>query len=316
MNPSSFRRILCAIDLSPFAPHVLRHAAALARWADAPLAVLHVIRPADFRLRDVFPLDAAARERRLEAVHRMVRSALGPAGVRVVLRQGDAAQEVAAEAAAWEANVVVVGTHARRGLEHWEMGSVAEDVIRRAPCPVLAVPVGSRPAVAEGPPFQSLLCALDLGPSSAGTLQTALSLAIRGRATTAVVHALDDLPEDARRMQLRLGAPWVAAYRQAAVRQATARLRDLLPEEVRAACDVQEFLLPGRAARRIVRLARERGTDLIVMGAHGAKPLGVTLFGSTAARVLRESPCPVLTVPPRARAAQTRSRLALLPIAR
>jgi nucleotide-binding universal stress UspA family protein len=318
INRTTFRRILCALDLSDFSPHVLGHAVALARWSGATLAVVHVARAPDFRLIDAQVLDAAERERRLDALRRLVDGALETSAARLVLRQGDTAHEIAEEAAASAADLLVVGTHGRRGLDHWELGSVAEDVIRRAPCPVLTVPRGSRPAAAMGAPFRSVVCALDLGPSSAATLEAALSLSIRSQAATAVVHVLEDVPEEASRMRLRLGAPWFAAYRDAAARQAGARLHELLPEEVRSACAVEEFLLPGKPSRRIVRLAREREADLVVMGAHGARPMQVTLFGSTAAKVVRESACPVLTVPPRVRVPALRAldRLSPLPLAR
>lgn len=111
---------------------------------------------------------------------------------------------------------------------------------------------------------------------------------------------MEDVPENAYRMQLRLGAPLFAAYRDAVEKDARARLRELMPEEVRAACDVEEIVVAGKARRQIVRLAGQREADLVVMGVHRARPLQVTLFGSTAARVVREAPCPVLTVPPRA----------------
>ena len=301
MSTTNFHRILCAADFSELSLRALAHAAALARWSGARLSLLHAVAPPDFRLIGAGPLDAAERERRLEALRRFAEPVLGPSTTRLVLREGEAAREIAAESLGWGADLVVVGTHGRRGLEHWELGSVAEQVIRTAPCPVLTVPRGSRPPRGPGEaPFRSVLCALDLGPSSALTLEYALSLALRARAAATVLYAMEDVPEAAHRMQLRLGAPWFAAYRDAVEKEARACLRQLLPEEVRAACAVEEIVVPGKARRQIVRVAGEREADLVVMGVHGARPLQVTLFGSTAARVVREAPCPVLTVPPRA----------------
>ena len=118
-----------------------------------------------------------------------------------------------------------VKTHARRGLESWELGSVAEQVIHKSPCPVLTVTPGSRPAATAGaPPFRSLLCAVDLGPSSDATLEYALSMGLRAGAKVAVVHAMEDIPVDVRRMELRLGGPWFAAYRETVERQARTRV--------------------------------------------------------------------------------------------
>jgi nucleotide-binding universal stress UspA family protein len=300
---AQFRRILAAADLSEPSRLALEHAAALARWSGARLAVVNAVAPPDFRLIGASPLDAAGRERRLDALRRFVQTVTDPSAARLVVREGEAAAEIAAESLGWGADLVVVGTHGRHGLEHWELGSVAEHVIRTAPCPVLTVPRQSRPPLPAGEaPFRRVLCALDLGPSSGPTLELALALALRARAKTAVLHAMEDVPQDGRRMQLRLGAPLFAAYRDTVEKQARQRLREVLPDEVRAACQVEEIVVAGKARRQIVRVAAEREADLVVMGAHGARPFPVTLFGSTAARVVRESPCPVLTVPPRAAA--------------
>jgi nucleotide-binding universal stress UspA family protein len=315
MSASSFHRILCATDLSECSRRALGYGAALAGWSGARLALLHAAATPGLRRGGTPPHDAWPSEPRLEALRRFADPVIGTAAARLVVREGEPAEEIAAEAGRWGADLVIVGTHGRRGLEHWELGSVAEDVIRTAPCSVLTVPRNAPPPPAAGaPPFQNILCALDLGPASEGLLEAALALSIRAGAGATVLHALEDVREDTSRMSLRLGAPWFAAYRESAVRQAAARLRELLPEEVRAACRVEEVLVPGRAARQIVRLARARGADLVVMGAHAARPLQVTLFGSTAARVVREAPCPVLTVPPRVRArAAQGGRLAVVP---
>jgi nucleotide-binding universal stress UspA family protein len=301
MSATNFRRILCAADFSEYSRRALDHAVALARWSGAQLAVVNAVAPPDFRLIAASLLALPERAGRLEALRRFAEPLMGPFAARLVLREGDVAREIVAESRGWAADLVVVGTHGRRGLEHWELGSVAEQVIRTAPCPVLTVPRASRPPRPAGEvPFRSVLCALDLGPSSPPTLEYALSLAIRSRAAASVLYAMEDVPEAAHRMQLRLGAAWFAAYRDAVEKEARARLGQLLPDEVRVACHVEEIVVAGKARRQIVRLAREREVDLIVMGAHGARPVQATLFGSTAARVVRQAPCPVLTVPSRA----------------
>ncbi|HVR71772.1 MAG TPA: universal stress protein [Vicinamibacteria bacterium] len=300
---ANFRRILCATDFSEFSRPALEHAAALARWSGATLAVIHVVAPPDFRLIGATPLDAAERERGLEALRRFVEPVTRSSAVRPVLRKGQAAVEIAAESLAWAADLVVVGTHGRQGLEHWELGSVAEQVIRTAPCPVLTVPRRSRPPLPAGEaPFRRVLCALDLGSSSAPTLEYALSLALRAGAATAVLHTMGDVPEDTHRRPPRLGVPLFAAYRETVEKEARARLRELLPDEVRTACAVEEIVVAGKARRQIVRVAAEREADLVVMGAHGSRPVPLAWFGSTTTRVVRQASCPVLTVRPRAAA--------------
>lgn len=62
--------------------------------------------------------------------------------------------------------------------------------------------------------------------------------------------------------------------------------------------EVEETIVHGEAASEIVRVARERGVDLIVISSHGRTGLGRILFGSTAEAVVRHAPCPVLVVKP------------------
>jgi universal stress protein A len=62
--------------------------------------------------------------------------------------------------------------------------------------------------------------------------------------------------------------------------------------------DVQDVITRGEAASEIVRVAAERGVDLIVLSSHGRTGLGRILFGSTAESVVRHAACPVLVVKP------------------
>jgi nucleotide-binding universal stress UspA family protein len=298
MTTSRWSRMVCAVDFSELSAHALEHAVALARWSGSRLAVVHVVSPPDFRLLGASPLDAGARSERLERLHRFVAPLAGTAGPALRLREGDPTAEILAECVSSSADLLVAGTHGRRGLEHWELGSVAEQLVRKASCPVLTVPRGAAPPPGAGEaPFRRVLCALDLGPTSATTLEYALALALRARAEVGVVHAMEELPADSRRLELRLGVPWTAAYRETVERQARTRLRELLPAEVRRACGVTEIVVPGRARHQVVRAARERETDLVVLGSGGSALLP---FGSTVAQVIRHAACPVLTVPSRA----------------
>lgn len=298
MSRARFGRVLCAIDFSELSVRALAHAAAVARWSGAQLAVVHVVKPPDFRLVGTGPLTAGERTRRLEEMRRFVEPLTGAVAPRLALREGEPAAEIAAECLCGNADLLVVGTHGRRGLDHWELGSVAESAIRVAPCPVLTVPGNGGIRDQAGPaPFGRILCAVDLGPTSGTTLEYALSLALQARATVGVVYAMEEIPADRRRMELRLGAPWFAAYRDTVERQARQRLRELLPDEVRTACGVDEIVVAGKARLQVVRVARERQADLVVMGSGG---VSVLPFGSTVTGVLRHAPCPVLTVPSRA----------------
>lgn len=70
-----------------------------------------------------------------------------------------------------------------------------------------------------------------------------------------------------------------------------------------AGLEVEDVIARGEAAAEIVRVARERGADLIVISSHGRTGLGRILFGSTAESVVRHAHCPVLVVKPPAKSA-------------
>ena len=89
----------------------------------------------------------------------------------------------------------------------------------------------------------------------------------------------------------------VARYRAHLADDAGVRLRALLQAAgVPAACQVDQVVAVGRAHREILRLATEKGSDLIVMGAQGRGGVGLALFGSTTQQVVRGATCPVLVV--------------------
>jgi nucleotide-binding universal stress UspA family protein len=70
-----------------------------------------------------------------------------------------------------------------------------------------------------------------------------------------------------------------------------------LAAEVRSkGAEVREHVIQGKPSAEILRIAREETVDMIVLGTHGKGLLDQALFGSTAERVLRKAPCPVLTV--------------------
>lgn len=146
-----YSRILVAVDGSPNAERALDHAAALAKATSASLRIVHVV---DVGLLGYGPELAINVEGLIEAryafaqkVLAAARSRAEAAGVAAETAQLDTrdptvhvAATIAEAAAAWPADLVVLGTQGRRGVERWLLGSVAEGVARRSTVPVLLVP--------------------------------------------------------------------------------------------------------------------------------------------------------------------------------
>jgi nucleotide-binding universal stress UspA family protein len=131
-------RILVAVDFSPGSQQALDLAGEVARRFAAEVAVLHV----DEAL-SVIPGSDLAETRRVAAEHALedATAELRRKDVRArpILRSGLATIEIVEAAHAEHADLVVLGTHGRTGLAHVLLGSVAERVVRTAPCPVLTV---------------------------------------------------------------------------------------------------------------------------------------------------------------------------------
>jgi nucleotide-binding universal stress UspA family protein len=188
---------------------------------------------------------------------------------------------------------VVMGTHGRSGFERLLIGSVAEKVLRKAPCPVLLVPPHATMGTSADVTFKNILCPVDFSASALQALGFALELAGQGHATVRVLYAVEWLPEEELRTNAHFNVP---EFRQHVVEDAVGRLKTLLAGEAPRSVAVEPMVAVGRAYREILRVAADAPTDLIVMGAQGRGGLGLTLFGSTTQQVVRAATCPVLTV--------------------
>jgi nucleotide-binding universal stress UspA family protein len=144
----SYRRILWPTDFSPLAEAALPHALKLAADSGAELVVLHVLPTA--ALFAIPEMAGAAweqleRENRaigkaeLRRVTEQVQSRVAKLRIHSVLTQGVPVDQILRVAKRLRCDLIVLATHGRTGLQHVLMGSVAENVVRRAPCPVLTV---------------------------------------------------------------------------------------------------------------------------------------------------------------------------------
>ena len=144
----SFRRILVAIDFEESAEQALARAVELARTEGAELMLLHVYidLPAypDVTAGRVQAIYQEQRHWVEGELERRARHARAQGLIaRPMVRTGSPAVTIAQVAAEQQADLVVVGTHGRSGLDRFMLGSVAERVVRQAPCPVLVVkPLG------------------------------------------------------------------------------------------------------------------------------------------------------------------------------
>ena len=91
-------------------------------------------------------------------------------------------------------------------------------------------------------------------------------------------------------------SPGVREYVAAIEEDHRQRLRSAVPDAVRAYCEVETMMVPGKPYREILRVAAEQQSDLIVIGIHGRGAADRLFFGSTTQHVVRQATCPVLTL--------------------
>jgi nucleotide-binding universal stress UspA family protein len=137
---AAWSKILVPTDFSPPSLEALRYARELARERNARLILLHVVEPfhPDWRM-DTTTLQRAARDQARHRLDELVSRELPGASAVAEVRAGHPVEQINAVAGKHRADVIVIATHGRTGLQHALLGSVAERVVRHAPCPVLVL---------------------------------------------------------------------------------------------------------------------------------------------------------------------------------
>ncbi len=186
-------------------------------------------------------------------------------------------------------DLLVLGTHGRSGVGKLFLGSVAEEVFRRAPCPVLTVGPHVCSKLEDEIHFQHILFATDFSDNSLAELAYAVSLAEEDQAKLTYLHVVEQPAAGIANLDEVTAALML-------------RLQNLLPSDAEPWCLAECLLEFGRQfvspAQRILEVARAQLADLIVLGVrpvHGN--LGLTThLSSTTAQILTHAACPVLTV--------------------
>ena len=279
-------RILIATDFSPHAEAALAHAIEFAQAFDAELHVLNVQVPygPTSPLIDQFPHEEEARQ----SLHGIELS-----GVRVVraLDRGiAAAPTILTYADDHDIDLVVMGSHGRRGFRRVLLGSVTEEVLRAGRWPVLTVHHEKHDEGGE-PRYGKILVPVDFSSRTPGQLEVAADLAKRFGSELEIIHVVD--PPVVPELYMPIGP--LAVDMKQTMGKALERIEELaqsLPDDVEVKTDV----LVGRSAHEI--RDRAKGADLLVMPTHGYTGFDRMMLGSVTEGVLRRASCPVLVLKP------------------
>lgn len=263
-------RVVCALDDSTHAEDVFATATALAGRLDLWLTVVHSPTP------DVYVVGGRLREVVRAGEDFVARIVAGQEVDEVIVRPGDPAR-ILADCLRGGAGMVVLGSRGRGPARAALLGSVAAEVTRGAPCPVVIVPPGA--SLAAFAPQPAIVCGLDGSAAGSHALAWATRLAWTTGGRVLVTH-------------VRRGPSGGSIEEGGAALAQVEREAADLTRPVQASMHVET----GDPAQRLDELARSHGADLIAVGSHRHGALRAAVGGSVSARLAAHAGTPVVVV--------------------
>jgi nucleotide-binding universal stress UspA family protein len=282
----AFNNVLFPTDFTSASDAALLYVQALARTFASKIYVTHAVTPYPpvFLPMEPVPieLDSMWQDAKQSLAHFLDLDPLKNTRHEGVLERGELWNVLDDVIHRHSIDLIILGTHGRHGLKKLVLGSSAEQIFRKASCPVLTIGPHVQKPSADGALFKQIVFATDFSAGSLGALPYALSLAEENQAHLILLHVMPLVP-------LREQDQVAATVR--------ARLAELILPEAADWCRpdcVVRFEFP---AEGILTLAESQQADLIVMGVHKAAPVAAShLPWAIAYEVVCHATCPVLTV--------------------
>jgi nucleotide-binding universal stress UspA family protein len=287
----NIKKILCPVDFFPASDAAVNYAAGLAATYDAAVHLLHVVTPVaagtyEYAL-DTTDIMRSIEKRSMDEMNELL-ARIKRAGItaEAALRVGDVYQEIKAAIDDVSPDLIVMGTHGRRGVERWFLGSTTEKLLRHSPVPLVTISAASEKSWNE-PRFQKILVTTDFSEGMPDALAYAFSVAQENESQVELLHIIRDMSADLS-----------GNYRDSLINGVRKQLEDLVPAEASNWCNIVTRVDIGVPYRIILRTIEDERPDLLVMNIHGKGMLDRALLGSTAERVVRAASCPVMMIPP------------------
>lgn len=287
----ALKNILVLTDFSEASETAIPFAISIARNYEAKLYTLHVLTP--------FPLAYAVAEPTMATIEKseeaaqagMQRLAAQLVGVpheAMIVRGESVWSALESVLGDYAMDLVILGTHGRTGALKFLLGSVAEEIFGRASVPVLTIGPLVQKGVHGAGRLQHVLFATDFAPHTQTAAPYAVSMAQENQATLLLLHVMRDPVSRTREKTPQDSAANVMH-----------QLYELVPQDAKLWSRPQPTIRFGDPAERILEVAEEHDSDLIVLGIRGtASHLGVSTppVRATAHKVVVHAECPVLTV--------------------
>jgi nucleotide-binding universal stress UspA family protein len=298
----SVKNVLFATDFSPTSESALPYATAICRRFRSTLHLVHVLSEASL-LMMTGGVDYVSMGTIYEDAHNEAKDKLDQIAARFetiphhnYVPHGVLWKNLAEIIEQNEIDLIIVGTHGRTGLSKLVLGSVAEDILHHASCPVLTVgpKVSGR---AKLPAYQNqgsdlapvelelrhILFATNFAKDAARMAEEAARLADDFQARLTLMHVMEDYT--------RLGS------KPESIEESLQKLRELIPSNAELQYIPETLLEFGHAPERILKAAEEREADMIILGARAHVEIGSShLPWSAAHHVIAQAHCPVLTI--------------------
>jgi nucleotide-binding universal stress UspA family protein len=302
---SAVKKVLFPTDFSELSNHALPYAIKMAKIFDAELVMLHAVTLYEHDPNDPdhhFPsLDAYCSEVKEAAENgfQVCIERIGDSGVTI---RRSIVQGVSPHAAileyideAGDIGLIVMSTHGRSGLKHVLLGSVTENVIRYATCPVLVVKQPEHEFIDPGTGevhISKILFPVDFSDASIKPVDFIRYIAGHYGSEVIAFHAVDvEIPP----VYYTSGIDSILQLDPELHERVKLKMEALVGDRLEG-MNVRYVVAEGRAVDEIRELAKKERVDLIVVGSAGSHGIGDFLFGSTAARVIQRAVCPVLTL--------------------
>ena len=280
------KNILFATDFSTASDAAALIAMQIAKRYGAKVYGVHVNRFDDYTAAapNAWAAMAEAAEKQTKEQARRLNEQLQSVEHEVVIGEGNTWEVTSKLIKQEEIDLVVVGTRGRTGLGKALLGSVAEQILRQSPCPVLTVGPHVNLWSDEYAKMREILYATDLVAELPMAAPYAISLAQENQAHLVLLHVI----EDPKAGDL-VDSPEVVDVKQR-------KLQQLVTEQAGLWCEPTFVVEQGPAAEKILDVAKRRHTDLIVLGARPATGLATHLNIGTVHKVVSQATCPVLTI--------------------
>jgi nucleotide-binding universal stress UspA family protein len=282
----TLKNILFATDFSQVADAAAPIAIQIARRYGAKVYGVHVNQFENYALAspEAWSAMAQAAEKEAKEHNQHLEEQINGVEHEVVIAEGNISEVISNLIQQKEIDLVVLGTRGRKGLGKALLGSVAEQILRQASCPVLTVGPHVNLWSDEYAKMREILYATDLVTDTPIAAPYAISLAQENQALLVLLHVIEnpkpgDLVDSPEGVNLKVR-----------------KLHQVVTEQAGLWCEPNYIVEQGPAAEKILDVAKRRHTDLIVLGVRPAKGLATHLNIGTVHKVVSQATCPVLTV--------------------